>query len=159
MSKTGDTTRRFVAPYITDASSHILPFTMLDLSGGRAQIHYNSAPYRALSGGVQTSTFTSVSFASTPASSVPVLPAAVCDEVLYTLVTTGHATQNVPSIELSSDGTNADIAFFKWYSAIAMNPQVTGWLPVIRATPSVQYRVGHANNPAYIDVGGYRFLR
>lgn len=153
-SKSGDPTQRYLGSFFTDSSSHILPFTMYDLGGGRAEIQYtldaSNAPYRVLTAGAATSYGSITSMAA-------VAPANVVTETFLGIVQQQQVT-GTQSVNLSTDGVNDNgVLFFS--VAVSNVAAVTQWCNISPATPGVFYKVSTAAAVLYLDVQAYRFVR
>jgi hypothetical protein len=145
--------RRWLGPYVTDASSNLYDVVVNELGGSALEVFYNSAaslsPFRIVSGGTNSS-FGSIS------SFVAVVPRYAAVAALL-VVTLDNTSAGVVNCYLSTDGTNINAAQFCTYvTAASMFPAITVWSPIERATPGIYYK---ALGSAYIDVSGYRMTR
>lgn len=155
-SKSGDTTQRYLGSFVTDGSSHILPFTMVLAGGNLAQMHFTNAgggasPYRFLSAGAATSYGSVTSLAA-------LVPANVVTQARILIVGTGQVSPANFTISLSTDGSHGNAA--EWGQTTASgNPAFITWCPLDTSTPGIYYKTSDAGALAYLDLFGYEFVR
>lgn len=151
------TNKRWIGCFLTDGSSNIRPYVVTESADSQIVVNYtgdnNSSPFRVLSGGTQTTTFTEVSMAA-------VVPKYISAEVLA-VATLQMYTGSGANMYMSNDGATINIGVILCPPAATGTPYFASifYCPIDAATPSIYYRVGSASNPAYIDVSVYKAVR
>lgn len=156
-SKTADTSRRFLGSYLTNASSQIRPFRMIDKGGGIAETTYladstGAAPFAPLVSGNAT-TYTAVNLSNI----IPNNGTAV-EALIFTQVVSIAGTSIF--LSLSTDGVG--------YSGLVNNPMSTagttaywtGWVQINSTTTTgLYYKINSGSGACTINCYGYRFRR
>ncbi len=156
-SKSGDASQRFLGSFYIDASDHILPFTMLDLGAGNAEIRYlqagdNISPFRVLNGGANTSYGSATSM-------VGCIPPTIAFKWMGAVISVNAVATPQGAVYLSTDGTNDNAGLLYSYSAAVGAFSWDGEFILNPTTPSIYYKSVAATHTVNIDVRGYRFLR
>ncbi|HEL3849456.1 TPA: hypothetical protein UMZ03_000119 [Stenotrophomonas maltophilia] len=141
-AKTGDTSRRYIGSFKTDASSNIIQFQVGTNDSFEYRIPASTQPLRCLSNGVAT-TRTTVSLAA----AVPVTATAV-SLILTNTMSSGFGLLSVPGVtpELFGVPTAGGVGQFFDF--------------VLSTSQTMDYRISSADtNGLYIDVRAFRVAR